>query len=172
MFDQEQILPQLAERLAQGEPLERICRTLPGAPTTRTVRRWIAENPTVSSEVAHARELGYDAIAWRLRDVARNVADAGATGDTQRDRLIVETDLKLLACWDSKRYGAKVQQDVDLTVRVSIADPTRQLRNAATAQQVNAQCAPTLPALEHSGQVAALAVGALVQPNRQEDPLP
>jgi hypothetical protein len=170
MFDQEQILPQIADRLAEGIPLEKICRELPGTPTTRTIRRWIAENPTVSSVVAHAREIGYDAIAWRLRDVARNVADAGATGDTQRDRLIVETDLKLLACWDSKRYGAKVQQDVDLTVRVAIADPTRQLRNAATTQPALAGEARTVPALEHSGPVSALAVGALVQPNRGEDP--
>lgn len=32
-----------------------------------------------------------------------------STGDVRRDRLIVDTDLKLLAKWDPKRYGESFQ---------------------------------------------------------------
>jgi len=182
MFDQEQILPQILDRLAEGTPLEEICRT-PGMPKSRTIREWVEKRPPVSAEVARARAAGYDVIAsdcLTIADDGRNDwmaingdDDVGwrANGEhIQRSRLRVDTRLKLLACWDSKRYGAKVQQEVDLTVRVAIADPTRQLRNASAAQQVSAQGAPTLPALEHSGPVATLAVGALAAAKPKEDP--
>ena len=44
----------------------------------------------------------------RTRATARaKTADDGgdSSGDVQRDKLIIETDLKLLAKWDPKRYG-------------------------------------------------------------------
>lgn len=129
MFDQA-TASVIAERIATGEPLEAICRDLPEAPTSRTVRRWIESDPTLASDIAHARDIGYDVIAWRARDVARGVKDAGSTGDVVRDRLIVETDLKLLAKWDPKRYGDRIQADVDMTLRVTVEDPT--LRATAT----------------------------------------
>lgn len=123
MFDQA-IAEQITERIAQGEPLEAICRELPGAPTSRTVRRWIEAEPSLSADIARARELGHDAIAWRARDIARGKVEAGSTGDVARDRLIVETDLKLLAKWDWKRYGDRIGVDADVSMRVTIEDPT------------------------------------------------
>lgn len=62
----------------------------------------------VSAAIARARILGHDAIAARTRQTARGkTADEGgdSSGDVQRDKLIIETDLKLLAKWDPKRYG-------------------------------------------------------------------
>lgn len=58
--------------------------------------------------------MGYDAIADRVRKTARGKieADGGeSSGDVQRDKLIIDTDLKLLAKWDPKRYGEKVTQE-------------------------------------------------------------
>ena len=44
------------------------------------------------------------------RDVAAGV-EGISSGDVQRDKLMVETDLKLLACWDP-RYNAKQQLEL------------------------------------------------------------
>lgn len=63
-----------------------------------------------------ARDCGFDAIADRLRATARGYgrADGGdSTADWQRDKLIVETDLKLLAKWCPKRYGERAETGID-----------------------------------------------------------
>jgi hypothetical protein len=119
MFDQAQVLPVIVERLSQGEPLEQICRDQ-GMPTSRTVRLWEEQSPTISSEVARARACGYDAIA---ADCLR-IADSGSPDRDQRDKLRIETRLKLLACWDPKRFGAKVQLDADVRMQVELVDAT------------------------------------------------
>jgi hypothetical protein len=64
----------------------------------------------VSRVIARAREDGAQAIAFRARQTARGkkAEDGGdSTGDVQRDKLIIETDLKLLSKWD-KRYADRV----------------------------------------------------------------
>ena len=127
MFDQA-IAEQITERLSAGEPLEAICRNLPGAPTSRTIRSWVAENPTFASEVAHAREVGYDAIAAECLPI---IDDCPADSDhVQLARARVDTRLKLLRCWDPKRYGDRIAVDADLRLQVTIDDPT--LRATAT----------------------------------------
>lgn len=95
----------IVERLGKGEPLTVICETK-GYPTDRTVRRWAEADAAFASDIAGARESGHDAIAARARQTARGAGDS--SGDVQRDKLIIETDLKLLAKWDPKRYGDKV----------------------------------------------------------------
>jgi len=95
----------ICDRLAAGEPLTQICRD-EGFPTDRTVRNWMTADADFASDIARARELGFDAIASRLRDTARGRGES--TQDVQRDKLIIDTDLKLLAKWDPKRYGEKL----------------------------------------------------------------
>ena len=91
----------ICDRLAIGEPLAQICRDI--GVSDGTVREWQRTEPEFADAIARARLLGFDEIAARLRDVARG--GQGSSGDVQRDKLIVETDLKLLAKWDPKRYG-------------------------------------------------------------------
>lgn len=96
--------------LRLGDPLTEICAGLDLCDDT--VRDWAKADEEFSRAIARAREAGEDAIAHRLRRTARGRgADAGgdSTGDVQRDRLIVETDLKLLAKFNPKRWGDKVQ---------------------------------------------------------------
>jgi hypothetical protein len=104
-----ELATEICDRLATGEPLTEICRG-DHMPTDRTVRNWMATNTTFSSDIAHARDVGHDAIAARTRKTARGMGedDGGdSTGDVQRDKLIIETDLKLLAKWNPRRYGDK-----------------------------------------------------------------
>ena len=112
----------IASRLALGEPMAVICRDA-GMPAYRTVRDWIDSKPDVSAAIARAREEGFDAIAagtLEIADDARNdyMKAAGEEGSVayrlngehiQRSKLRIDTRLKLLAKWDPKRYGDKVQ---------------------------------------------------------------
>lgn len=111
-----ELVESIAERLSQGEPMAQICRD-EGMPAYRTVKDWMDSKPDVSAAIARAREEGFDAIAARLRDVARG--REGSTADVQRDKLIIETDLKLLAKWDPKRYGDKVAHELSGALKVS-----------------------------------------------------
>lgn len=110
-------------RLSKGEPLAAICRD-EWLPAIRTVYDWKDANAEFAADFVRAREAGFDAIAvdcLRIADGksspeerAQAEVDYASTGktplpsDAQRDRIRVETRLKLLAKWDPKRYGDKV----------------------------------------------------------------
>ena len=101
--------PEVEERiltaLRNGIPLAVVCRE-PGMPHPTTWNDWCAADEALKIAHGLARDEGYDAIAYRLRETARKRGDS--TDDVQRDKLIIETDLKLLAKWDPRRYGDKV----------------------------------------------------------------
>lgn len=105
----------ICEQLAVGTPLREICRQ-PGMPSWVSVYNWIHAHEDIASRIAHARELGFDAIAENCLEIADDGsndymeaqgdnADAGwrANGDhIQRSKLRIETRLKLLAKWSPK----------------------------------------------------------------------
>ena len=102
----------IVERIANGEPLAQICRDA-DMPCQSAVNNWRRNDPEFDGDFARAREAGHDMIASNIRQVARG--GEGSSGDVTRDRLIVETDLKLLAKWD-KRYSDKVTVQSESTV--------------------------------------------------------
>lgn len=126
----EALAAEICERLSKGEPLAAICRD-DHMPAVRTVSDWKEAHEGFSADFAHAREAGFDQIALDCLDIADDssgdVAEPDedqepqphggslkrlkATGaeNVQRARLRVETRLKLLAKWDPRRYGDKVQ---------------------------------------------------------------
>jgi hypothetical protein len=95
-------LAALCARLAAGEPLSLACRD-PSLPCEPVVREAMAVDPKLAATIAAARDAGFDAIAARARLTARGVGDS--TDNVARDKLIIDTDLKLLARWDPRRYG-------------------------------------------------------------------
>lgn len=102
---------EICRRLSEGEPLRAILRSDDKWPSPRTISNWRKAHPAFDEAFLQARDDGYDAIAERVRMTARGKSeDAGgdSSGDVQRDKLIVDTDLKLLAKWDPRRYGEKL----------------------------------------------------------------
>lgn len=102
---------EIVQRLSKGEPLAAICRD-DHMPCPSVVWEWRAKDTAFSDAIARARDTGFDVIAARTRQTARGKTEAAggdSSGDVQRDKLIIDTDLKLLAKWDPKRYGDKVQ---------------------------------------------------------------
>jgi hypothetical protein len=112
----------ILDGLSKGTPLTVICRDLQIADST--VRDWMANDETFSRDIAHARILGFDAIACE----ALQIADTPVIGTEEATKewgtevkradmlghrkLQVETRLKLLAKWDPKRYGDLMRQEI------------------------------------------------------------
>ena len=121
------IAQQMCEQLSEGIPLREICRQ-EGYPAWRTVYLWMSKDPDLSAAIAHARDVGYDAMAEECLDIADNAGndymerlDADGVpigyqvnGDhIQRSKLRIETRLKLLAKFNPKRYGDKIVHSGD-----------------------------------------------------------
>jgi hypothetical protein len=127
-FDQA-LLDGICERLAEGVPLTQICRDLAQTGVKlapRTVRDWEASKPDVSAAIARARELGEYALAEECLVIADTPLEGeevkldkdGNTVEVKRGdmlghrKLQIETRLKLLAKFNPKRWGDKVQQEI------------------------------------------------------------
>lgn len=133
-YDREAVTQAICERLATGrDPMTVICADLGVA--VRTVNGWRAEDPEIAARFDEARELGYDAIAADCLAIADTpelgvieklervpVGDDEGPGGfvmtvterRQEDmlghrKLRIDTRMKLLAKWDPRRYGEKVQ---------------------------------------------------------------
>lgn len=114
------IVDEICERLSNGEPLAVICRDA-HMPCDDTVRNWMDVREDVSRSIARARERGFDQIAADCLAIAddrsQDVKIVGREGEEyevansefiQRSKVRIETRLKLLAKWDPKRYGDKL----------------------------------------------------------------
>jgi hypothetical protein len=123
--------PELAEeicqRLSNGEPLRQICRD-EHMPAWQTIYDWMYRDDALgekgvglSRAIAHARDVGYDAMAEECLIIAdtpqlgqAQVMDDKGSRITIEDmlghrKLQIETRLKLLAKFNPKKYGDKVQ---------------------------------------------------------------
>lgn len=116
-FDREALVPMICKRLATGEPLTVICRDL--GVSRRSVQLWRKDDPEIDEQMQEARDDGYDVIAADClgiaddgsRDYSKD-ADGREVVDhdhIQRSKLRVDTRLKLLAKWDPRRYGDKIE---------------------------------------------------------------
>ena len=111
------LIREICIRLADSEPLACICRD-EGMPDPSTVWDWMQAKPEVSQAIAHARNLGWDAIAHRARATARGEGDSKQ--DVQRDKLVIDTLLKLLSKWEHGRYGDKLAIESKGTMAVAV----------------------------------------------------
>ena len=94
-------------RIESGEPTWPILRELGIAKATWY--KWLNDAPDRAVRYGLAKKHRRKEIAARLREIARGKGES--TGDVQRDKLIIETDLKLLAKWSPKEWGDKVQTE-------------------------------------------------------------
>lgn len=99
----------IIEGLTDGVPLRVLCRQ-DDIPSWRTVYDWINADASFASRVAYARDLGFEAIAEDILDIADDTP--AISEHVQRSKMRIDTRLKLLACWSPKRYGNKQTVDV------------------------------------------------------------
>lgn len=127
-----EVLAIITEGLSEGRPLTEICRegkaNNPSFPAPRTVRDWEAKMPEVAAAIARAREIGEYALAEECLEIADDSRNdwmdrKAEEGDekalqyngehVQRCKLRIETRLKLLAKFNPKRWGDRVQHAND-----------------------------------------------------------
>ena len=115
-----ELADEICQRLSNGEPLRQICRD-DHMPAWQKIYEWMAKDEKLSGAIAHARDLGYDAMA----EECLIIADTPQLGQTQvmddkgskvtiedmlgHRKLKIETRLKLLAKFNPKKYGERVQ---------------------------------------------------------------
>lgn len=119
----EKAAAEICNRISEGEPLRQICRD-DKMPAWRTVYEWMVEVPDFAARIAHARDIGFDAIAEEALRIADtpHIGEIVETSDsgkkvtrsdmTQHRKLQVETRLKLLAKWAPKKYGESIRQEL------------------------------------------------------------
>ena len=117
--------------IEQGKTLREFCR-LEGKPAWRTVYDWQKADEDFAARFARARDIGHDVIAEEALAIIDEQAEfaTGENGGSHRDSAHVkwlqnraEMRLKLLAKWNPKKYGDRVQHDHkldgDITIRFS-----------------------------------------------------
>ena len=158
----EELSEQICALVSNGVNLRSVCR-MEGMPAWRTVYDWVGDRPDFAARLARARDLGYDALAEEALEIAntphigqKKVFSSGAGEDedsmtvTEDDmlghrKLQIETRLKLLACWNPKKYGNKVAVggDPDSPIKIEAQVESDNflaaiLKNAELKKQVNA----------------------------------
>lgn len=118
----------ILDGLRQGIPLGRLCKTRKDLPDRHTVSHWRDIDESFHAKVTLARARGCDALAEDSLEIADNterdvLTDAEGNesanhGAIARDRLRIDTRLKLAAVWNHAEYGAKqtVEGEVKLTL--------------------------------------------------------
>jgi hypothetical protein len=86
-------------------------------PAWQKIYEWMQKDPNLSGAIARAREVGQDAIAEdilrELNDEPERILSEGGgridSGYVQLLRTRADIKLKLLAKWNPKRYGDRVE---------------------------------------------------------------
>jgi hypothetical protein len=111
-----ELAQQIFHRISMGESLLKICGE-EGMPTRQAVYNWVSGDESLALQFARAREEGCDAMAEESLAIMDNqplaVFDEAGNkrydpGSISWNKNRAEHRLKLLACWNPKKYGTKV----------------------------------------------------------------
>jgi hypothetical protein len=120
-----QIKSAIVDWIANGGTLRDFCRQ-EGSPTWASVYDWMEQDKEFAARFARARDIGADAIAQQAlaimeEEPERDQHGRRDPGYIQWQKARVETRLKLLAKWNPKKYGDRIEvagdQDNPLTLK-------------------------------------------------------
>ena len=125
------VAAEIRDRLGKGKPLAVICRSA-NMPKVQTISDWRNRDEGFSVSIARAREEGFDVIAAECLEIAdtplmgvRTTIGKNGIEETREDmlahrKLQIETRLKLLAKWDPRRYGDKIDVNASQSGKIHI----------------------------------------------------
>ena len=126
-YDRKATIAEILPQLSEGKALAAILRDGDNMPEITTIWDWMNADPAISQSITRAREDGGDKIAADCLEIADS--DAPDMVAVQKQKLRIETRLKLLSKWHPKRYGDKLE--VSGGINVNIETPLAQLRKLA-----------------------------------------
>lgn len=135
-----EIADEIVNRIATGEPLRQIARE-EHMPHWTAIYDWMERDKEFSLRIAHARERGEEAIAQECLEIADSAKNdwMEAHGQDsegyrlngehiQRSKLRIETRLKLLAKWNPRKWGEKVDMNHGVQPDNPLADLLKQIQ--------------------------------------------
>lgn len=113
--------------IAQGKTLREYCRQ-PNTPCWVTVYNWLEKDSIFAARFAHARDSGADAIAEETLEIIdtfpmQTDGDSGSRLDSAHVAWMknrVELRMKLLAKWNPRKYGDKLDLNHKGELQVSV----------------------------------------------------
>lgn len=105
VYKPEDFMPEIIEWVSAGKTLQSYSRQ-PGKPSVRLIQDWRDADAEFAANFGRARDLGYDAIAAEVLEIADTPSDH--PDDVAHRKLRTYTRMQLLAKWDPRRYGDKV----------------------------------------------------------------
>lgn len=116
------IADEICERLANGEPLTKICRD-DHMPNVATVFRWETAQDGFSDKVTRARESSADHFSHEILEISDEHPQveiptkfgsyvATDSAGVQRNKARIETRIKLMQMLKRKSYGDKITQEI------------------------------------------------------------
>ena len=118
-----EVVEELLNRLAHGEPMARICDD-DHMPSFKTVWTWEEDDEDFRKLSARARRHGTHFLADECLAIADEDAEDSAA--IQRNKLRVDTRLRLIGKWNRKDYGEKqeVEHSGEVTSNVNLSSLT------------------------------------------------
>lgn len=114
----DELAEEICTRIASGKSLRSICLG-DDMPAQSTVFKWLSEKPHFSEQYARAREVQADTLfddVLAIADQYDTQADKEDPDTIQRARLRIDARKWMAGKLQPKKYGDKVQQDINLTV--------------------------------------------------------
>jgi hypothetical protein len=125
----EYIAEEILRRLADGEALLTICEA-EDMPAESTVRWWVVnDNNGFAARYALARDVGLDHRAERLPKMASAAVGQDSAG-VQAVKLLVDTEKWIIAKLAPKRYGDKLDVNLDAKIDMAASETGELLKEA------------------------------------------
>ena len=110
-----EIMGSVCEQIAKGVTMADICRQA-GMPDRQTIYEWSVADAGFALRIARARDEGADVIAEQSLAIVDAPPERGPdgkidAGSVAHAKLRAEHRLKLLAKWNPKKYGDKIQAE-------------------------------------------------------------
>lgn len=110
-----EIMGSVCEQIAKGVTMADICRQA-GMPDRQTIYEWSVADADFALRIARARDEGADVIAEQSLAIVDAPPERGPdgkidAGSVAHAKLRAEHRLKLLAKWNPKKYGDKIQAE-------------------------------------------------------------
>ena len=121
------IAEQIVEQMWNGKSLRSAAESM--GTTHSTFLRWAEQDEHLANQYARAMFVRAEVHAERIEQVVNKVESGELKPD--QGRVMADTLKWIASKLNPRRYGDKVMSEVDMTLRISIDDPTRNARATA-----------------------------------------